>query len=188
MQRILSACAIAALMGVGAAAQDRDTTVKSKTEIKTDDASVVSMTGCLRRDIAGNYTLLGTAVKGRDGITTETKVRTENDRDESKVTTEARTRVEDGRVGTSGALTTFIVMPREGLVLLPHIGQQVQIAAVMVDPDHKDAEVKIEEKTSVDPGRGEDRTKRSKTEVEIDGDASLHYTVVSVKPLGSACR
>ena len=173
-------------MGVGAAAQD--STVRSRTEIKTDDATVFSMTGCLRRDVAGNFTLYGTSVRGKDGLTTETKVRTERDRDESKVTTTTSTKADDGRVGTAGTLATFLLRPRENVALSQHVGQQVQLSAIMLDPDHKDAEVKIEEKNSVDPEHGDDRTRRSKTEVEIDNDAGVQYTVVSVKPLGTSCQ
>lgn len=186
MRRIMGACAVALAMSVLSAAA-QDTTIESRTEIETDEASVVSMTGCLQRDVAGNYTLFGTAVKGRDGVTTETKVRTENDEDESKVTTTARTSVEGGRVGTSGTLSTFMLMPRDGVSLSQHVGQQVQIAAVKVDRDHKDAEVEIEEKTTVDPENAESRSKRTRTEIEVERGPAGHYTVVSVKPMGSAC-
>ena len=187
MRRMICACAAAlAFGGISAAAQDSE--VRSRTQIKTDDAIAYSMTGCLRRDVVGNFTLYGTAVKSRDGVTTETKVRTENDKDESKVTTTTRTRAENGRVGTSGTLATFLLRPRDNVALAEHVGKQVQLAAIMVDPDHKDAEVKIEEKTTVDPARGDDRTRRSRTEIEIDNTAGVQYTVVSVKPLGTPCQ
>lgn len=186
MRRIIFGVALALSVGVTAAAQD--TEIKSRTEIETDDARVVSMTGCLQRDVAGTFSLYGTAVKGRDGVTTETKVETENDRDESKVTTTTRTKTEDGRVGTSGTLATFPLTPRDGVSLTPHVGQQVQIAAVMVDRDARDAEVKIEEKTTVDAEDADSRSKRTKTEVDVERGPAGHYTVVSVKALGSACK
>ena len=56
-------CALAAAMTVGLGAQDK--TVKSETKIKTDEASVVTMTGCLRQDTTGSYTLVGTFAPGR---------------------------------------------------------------------------------------------------------------------------
>ena len=186
MRRIILGCAVALAMGAGAAAQD--STVRSRTEIKTDDATAFSMTGCLRRDVAGNFTLYGTAVRAKDGLTTETKVQTEKDRDESKVTTTTRTKADDGRVGTSGTLATFLLRPRENVALSEHVGKQVQLTAITVDPNHDDAEVKIEEKTSVDPEHGDTKSKRTKTEVEIDNAAGLQYTVLSVKPLGTACQ
>ena len=88
MRRLLSAGAFAMAMSIAASAQD--STIRSRTDIKTDDAKVFSMTGCLQRDAAGNFSLHGTAVKSREGITTETKVETETDRDEQKVTTTTR--------------------------------------------------------------------------------------------------
>lgn len=188
MRRIIYGCAAALAVSVSVSAAAQDTEVRSRTEIKTDDATAYSMTGCLGRDVAGNFTLYGTAVKARDGVTTETRVRTENDRDESKVTTTTRTKAENGRVGTSGTLVTFLLRPRETVALSEHIGKQVQLSAIMVDPDAKDAEVTIEEKTTVEPARGGDRTTRTRTEIEIENDAGLQYTVVSVKPLGTSCQ
>jgi len=186
MRRILTGCAVALSMTLVASAQD--STIKSKTEIKADDASVVSMTGCLKRDVAGNFTLFGTAVKAREGVTTETKVQTENERDESKVTTTTRTKADEGRVGTAGRLSTFIVMPRDGVSLTQYVGQEVQLSAIMVDPDAKDAKIKIDEKTTVDPEHADASSKRTKTEVEVDGAAVGHYTVMTVKPMGGSCR
>ena len=186
MRRILSACALALATSIAASAQD--STIRSRTEIKTDDARVFSMTGCLQRDVAGNFTLHGTAVKSTEGITTETKVQTETDRDEQKVTTTTRTRAEDGRVGTAGTLTTFMLTPREGVALNQYVGQQVQLSAIMIDPDEKDADVKIEDKVRVDPEHADSSTRRSKTEVEIERGAAGHYTVMTVKPMGGACK
>ena len=186
MRRILSACAVAMTMSVAASAQD--STTRTRTDIKTDDAKIFSMTGCLQRDAAGNFTLHGTAVRSREGITTETKVQTETDRDEQKVTTTTRTRAEDGRVGTAGVMTTFMLTPREGVVLNQHVGQQVQLSAIMIDPDEKDAEVTIEDKVRVDPENADSSTKRTKTEVEIERGAAGHYTVMTVKPMGGACK
>jgi len=186
MRRILIGCAVALSMTLVASAQD--STIKSKTEIKADDASVVSMTGCLKRDVAGNFTVFGTAVKAREGVTTETKVQAENDKDESKVTTTTRTKADEGRVGTAGALSTFIVAPRDGVSLTQYVGQQVQISAIMVDPDEKDAKVKIDEKTTVDPEHADASSKRTKTEVEVEGGGVGHYTVMSVKPMGGSCK
>jgi len=64
---------------------------------------------------------------------------------------------------------------------------RVQLSAVMVEPGHKDADVKIEDKTKVDPEHGDDATARSKTKTEVPRSAFAEYTVVSVKPLGTTC-
>jgi hypothetical protein len=185
MRRIISACALAAAATVGLAAQDN--TVKSRTKVDTDEASVVSMTGCLRQGASGMYVLSGTLAQGGDDLKNKTKVKTDVDRDGTKVKSTSRTKTDDGAVATAGAVTTFALMPKSGLDLMPHIGRQVQIAAVMVDPDHHDADVKIKEKTTVDPERGRDTTARSKTKVEVERGAPGHYTVVSVTPLGAGC-
>ena len=188
MRRILTGCAVALSMTLVASAQD--STTKSKTEIKADDATVFSMNGCLRQDVAGNFTLYGTSVKSREAVTTESKVRTENDRDESKVTTTTRTKVDgDSRVGTAGALSTFMLTPREGVALSKYVGQQVQLTAVVLDPGEKDAEVKVDEKVTVDPAHADASSKRSKTEIEVEGPAAHgQFTVMSVKPAGGACK
>lgn len=187
MSQILCACAVA--LGVSAVAWAQDTQVTSTTKVETDDASVVSLNGCLERNAAGIFTLRGTMIAGDNDLKTTTRVETDVDKDETRVEASSRTRVEDGRaVGTSGRIATFALMPREGVKLNDYIGHQVQIAAITVDPDSKDAEVKVEEKTTVDPQRGDSSTKRSKTEVEIEGGAHGQFTVVSVKSLASSCK
>jgi hypothetical protein len=188
MRRILTGCAVAFSMTFIASAQD--STIKSKTEIKADDATVFSMNGCLRQDVSGNFTLYGTSSKSREGVTTESKVRTENDRDESKVTTTTSTKVDgDSRVGTAGTLSTFMLTPREGVALSKYVGQQVQLTAVVLDPDEKDAKVKVDEKVSVDPEHADPSSKRTKTEIEVEGPAAHgQFSVMSVKPAGGACK
>jgi len=185
MRRTLAACAVAMSMTLVASAQD--STVKSKTKVKADEASVYSLTGCLQRDAGGAYTLFGTAVRGDDGLTTETKVKRDNDKDKSKVTTESKTKVDDAR-GTAGTLATYMLIPRDAVSLSEHVGHQVQLSAIVVDPNHKDADVKSEDKTTVDPTHGDDHTRQSKTKVDVNRGAYGQFTVVSVKSLGSPCR
>jgi len=178
-------CALAAAMTVGVAAQDK--TVKSQTKIKTDEASIVTMTGCLRQDTGGNYTLVGTLAQGGDELTTRTKVKTDVDRDDTEVKATTRTKSDDGAVATGGATSTFGLMPKAGVSLAPHVGHHVQLAAVTVDPGHRDADVKIKEKTKVDPEDARDTTARSKTKIEVPRTGLGQYTVVSVTPLGAPC-
>lgn len=191
MRRILCACAVAAAAGVTAVSA-QDSTVETRLKIDTDDAKAVSMTGCLQRDLAGNFTLVGVIAKAGDELTTTTKVETDVDDDRARVRTETETKVDEGVVGTTGSMGTFMLTPRETVALANYVGQQVQISAITLDADAEDAEVEIEEKTTVDPEDGDDSTKRTKTEIEIDrdDDDAVHprYTVVSVKGLGTACR
>lgn len=185
MRHVISACAIAAALGVSLAAQD--STVRSETNIDADDATAVSMTGCLTRDArTGQYTLAGTLMAAGEDVETKTKVETDVDDDDAevKVTTRADA---DGAVGTSGTMSTYVLVPRERVSLAPHVGKRVQIAAVVVDPGEKDAEVEIEEKTKVDPDDAPDATRRSRTEVEIENVPHGQYAVVSVKALPGEC-
>src|SRR5262249_31502444 len=109
------------------------------------------------------------------------------DKDKSKVTTESTTKVDDAR-GAAGTLATYMLIPRDAGSLSEHVGQQGQVSPIVVDPNHKDAGVKIEDKTPVEPQHRDDRTKRSKTKVELDRGAHGQFTVVSVKALGTLCR
>ena len=186
MRRIFTACAVAAALSVAVSAQDSKIT--SETKVKTDDAKVVAMSGCLQRDLAGNYMLLGTIMAGDDELQTKTEVKTDVDDDRTKVTTSTETKVDDGKVGTTGRITSYGLTAREGVVLSKYVGQQVQISAVTMDPGHKDAEIKIDERTKIDPEHGDDSSKRTKTEIELDHSAIGDFAVVTIRSLGTSCR
>jgi hypothetical protein len=185
MRRTIVVCALAAASTVGLAAQDK--TTRSRTTVTTDEATVFSMTGCLRQGPSGAYILTGTLAPGTDHLRTRTKVETDVDRDDTEIKSTTRAKTDDGAVATTGAVSTFSLMPPKSVNMAPHVGRQVQISAVMVDPDHRDADVKIEEKTTVDPDKGRDTTRRSKTKIEVERGAPDQYTVVSVTPLGASC-
>jgi len=148
---------------------------------------VVSMTGCLRQD-AGAYALVGTIGAAGHDLKTETKVKSDVDRHGTKVRATTNAKADhDGSVATTGVMSTYALVPGNGVNLSPYVGQQVQISAATVKPGHHDADVKIEDKTTVDPEHGRDTTSRSKTKIEVPRTAYGQYTVVSVKPLGSTC-
>jgi hypothetical protein len=166
----------------------QDQTVKSETKIKADDAQVVSMTGCVRKDATGNYMLMGTVAAAGDDLKTKTKVKTDVDKDGTEVKATTKTKGDDGdAVGTAGVISTYALVAKDGVSLAPHVGHQVQISAVIVEPGHGDADVKIKEKTTVDPDNGRDRTSESKTKVELPRSPIGQYAVVSVKPLPGSC-
>src|SRR5687768_16680799 len=127
MRRIIALSALVVAATAGVAAQDN--TVKSRVKIDTDEASVVSMTGCLRQGASGMYVLAGTLAQGSDDLTSKTKVKTDVDRDRTKVKATTRAKTDDRAVATGGAVATFALMPKNGLDLTPHIGRQVQINA-----------------------------------------------------------
>jgi hypothetical protein len=178
------------LAALGSAAYAQDTTVKSRTKINADEAQVVSMSGCLRQDIATRtYSLIGSIAAAGANVTTDSKVKVDVDKkdQEKTVTAETRAKGDDKHSGADAeAISTYGLAPGN-VNLTPYVGQRVQIAAAAVKPGHKDADVKIDDKTTVDPEHGRDRTERSKTKVEIERGPIGQYTVVSVKPLGGSC-
>ena len=185
MPRLISICAIVAAMTVTVSAQD--TKVKSRTKVKADDATVVSLTGCLRQEaLSGHYTLVGSTAAAGERVTTRTRVETDVDDDDVEVKARTRSRADDP-VATSGAMTTYMLVPRGGVALAPHVGRQVQVSAVMLEPGEDDADVKIQDRTTVDPDNAPSRTSRSQTKVEVENVPHGQYAVVSVKALAAPC-
>jgi hypothetical protein len=186
MQRLISICAVVAAMTVAAAAQD--TKVKSRTKVQADDATVVSLTGCLRQDaLSGRYTLVGSTAAAGEKVTTRTRVKTDIDDDDVEVNARTRSRATDDPVATSGAMTTYMLVPRGSVSLAPHVGHQVQVSAVMLERGEDDADVKIEDRTTVDPDDAPARTGRSRTKIEVENVPHGQYAVVSVTALASSC-
>ena len=178
------------LLAVGTTLSAQDTTVKSRTKIEGDEAQVVSMTGCLRRDVqTGAFMLVGAVDAVGERVTNEAKVSVDRDKDDTKVTAETRSKGDKGDKNdksAAGVMATYVLVPGN-VNLTPHVGQRVQIAAAAVQPGHKDGEVTVRDETKVDPEHGRDQTSRSKTKVEIERGPLGQYTVVSVKPLGGSC-
>ena len=181
----------AVLLAVGttlSAAQD--TTVKSRTKIEGDEAQVVSMTGCLRQDVQTHaYMLVGRVDAVGENVTNEAKVKVDRDKHDTTVTADTRSKGDNGDKrdqAAAGVTSTYVLMPGN-VNLTPHVGKQVQIAAAAVKPGHKDADVTINDKTTVDPEHGRDHTEHSKTKVEVERGPLGQYTVVSVKPLSGSC-
>ena len=185
--RLTTIYSAVALLAVGVTVSAQDTTVKSRTKVESDEAQVVSMKGCLRQDASTRtYMLVGTVEATGENVTNEAKVKIDRDKDETTVTADTRARGENGDKGAVGAASTYVLAPGN-VNLTPHVGKQVQVVAAAVKPGHKDADVTINDKTTVDPENGRDRTERSKTKVEIERGPLGQYTVVSVKPLGGTC-
>jgi hypothetical protein len=185
--RLTTIYGAAVLLAFSVSASAQDTTVKSRTKVEGDEAQVVSMTGCLRQDVStGTYSLVGKVQAAGDSVTNESKVEIDRDKDEKTVTAETSAKGDKGSGVDPDAVGTF-GLSAGNVNLTQYVGRQVQIAAASVKPGHKDADVTITDKTTVDPERGRDRTERSKTKVEIERGALGQYTVVSVKPLGGTC-
>jgi hypothetical protein len=178
----------AGVLAIAVTATAQDTTVKSRTTIDVDEGHAVTLSGCLRQDaVTGRYTLQGTMAAAGEKVTTDTKVKTDVDDDETKTTARTRNKVNDEAVGTSGTMGIYPVVALDKMNLSSHVGRRVQLSAVMVAPGHKDAEVKVRNRTTVDPDDARDTTTRTNTKAEVDKAVAGQYTVVAVTPLGGAC-
>jgi hypothetical protein len=187
MTKWISACAIAVAFAVSAHAQD--STVTTRTQVKADDAKAVTATGCLVPGLApGAFSLRGTIVARGEEVNSKTETRTEVDRDESRVRTETRTRAEGdrGRVGP-GSAVLYELSPRTGVDLTAHVGQQVQLTAVVLERGKGDADVKIKEESTVDREDGKDSKSRTESKITVDRDNGPRLNVISVKSLGQPC-
>jgi hypothetical protein len=191
MKALIAACAMAVAFSVAAGAQD--STVKSRTRVKADDdARTMVMTGCLQAADGNMFMLSGAMARTGDDLTSRTKTKTDIDRDKTKVKSKTTAKVDDGdrTIGTAGATMTYAVEPRAGVDLASHVGQQVEIAAVMLDPARRgddDAKVKIEDRTKTDVDDAPDSTVRSKTKLELPRGATARLMAISVKQVAPNC-
>ncbi|HEY3157788.1 MAG TPA: hypothetical protein VGJ78_02410 [Vicinamibacterales bacterium] len=184
--RLFPVAIMVAALSVALSAQDSK--VKSRTNIKADDATVTSMTGCLRQQVAtGVYTLDGTLATSGKEIESKSRVKTDVDRDKTTVRGKAETKADGGAVATSGTTSTFLLVPANNVDLASHVGERVQISAIMVKPGSGDADVTIKDKTKVDPEGAPDAQSRSKTKLELPRTPAGQYTVMSITPTGSRC-
>ena len=166
----------------------QDSTVRSSTTIKADDAKVVTMNGCLRQDtVTGRYSLVGAIAAAGDEVRVDSKVKTEVDKDDVKVTERSRVRSDDGAVGTTGTTSTYMLVPRSEVNLSQHVDKQVQLSAVIVEAGKGDAEVKVETQTKVDPDNAPDSRTRTRAEVELPKSPAGAYSVITVKQTAASC-
>ena len=177
-----------ALLAFTVAAGAQDSTVRSRSNVKADDAQVVAMTGCLRQDQATRaYLLVGKVTAAGENVRTEEKTKTDIDSDKATVRSRTTTKADDGAVAADGGGSVYALVPRAGVDLASQVGHRVQLSAIIVEPGKGDADVRIDDKTRVDQENGRDTSSRSKTKVELPRGAIGQYTVVSVKSAGGTC-
>ena len=191
MHRIIPVVAVALSMAVSVAAQD--STVRSRTKVSADDARTITLTGCLAQGPNSVFTLKGTSTVASGDVTTKSKVQTDVDDRGADVKTKSRTEVDhDGDVhaGAPGLVATYELTPQQGVNLASHVGRQVQITAISLDAKNgdDDAEVKVEDKTKIELEGAPDSKVRTRTEATLPRGDHARVTVLSVKPLGSACK
>jgi hypothetical protein len=160
MRRVISTCVVALFAAASLSAQ-KDATIKSETKIKTDDGKVVTTSGCLIGS-PSSYTL-------------------------SRATPVVQERV---TVGTSGTVVSYTLVPRGGVDLTTHIGQQVEVTGVLVPAAGKggdDAKIKVQEKSKAEIEDSPDAKSKSNTKVEVPRGAYPQLAVTSVKMVGATC-
>jgi hypothetical protein len=190
MHRIIPVLAIALGMAVSGAAQD--SSVRSRTKVSADDAHTLTLTGCLAQQ-GDVFTLKGTSAVARGDVTTKSKIETDIDNQGADVKTKARTEVDhdgEAHAGAPGLVATYELTPQQGIDLAAHIGHQVQITALALDAKggDDDAEVKVEEKSKIEREDAPDAKVKSRTEATLPHGDHARVTVLSVKPLGAACK
>jgi hypothetical protein len=186
MKTWIPTCAIAAACAVGVYAQD--STVTTRTQVKADDAKAITATGCLVPGLApGAFGLRGSIVASGDEVNSQTRTKTEVDRDESRVQTETRTKADGDHSRVAGTALLYELSPRAGVDLMPHVGQQVQLTAIVLERGKGDADVKIKEETNVDRDNGKDRKATTESKLTVERGSGPRLNVISVKSLGQPC-
>jgi hypothetical protein len=150
-----------------AALHAQDTTIKQETKIKADDAKVMTVSGCLSG--AGSSFVLTNAVAA---------TAPSGKKDDKK------------SVGTSGVVDSYALVPREGVLLAPHIGHRVELVGVVIDAAKKgddDAKVKIDEKTQVKRDDAPDSKSETTTKARVPRGPSAQFAVTSVKMISPVC-
>jgi hypothetical protein len=167
MRRVLSSCVFALVAAVSVSAQD--TTIKSETRIKADDAKVMTVTGCLSGgpDV---YVLNNVSVAQVPGTTDDDKAKKP--------------------VGTSGVAASYDLVSPQGLSLASHVGHKVEVVGVVVDPAKKgddDAKIQIKERTEVQREDAPDSKVETTTKARIARGPSAQFAVTSLKSVSPIC-
>src|SRR5262245_13223734 len=139
----------ASLLTVNMTAQ----TTESKTKVEAEHAKPISYTGCIQTGTETRTFVLNNVVPV------------------SKTET----------VGTSGTMsaTTYALIPEGTVQLQQHVGQKVEVQAVLIEPGKGDA--KVETKTKTAEGT------EQKTKTEIERGPLPQLKVISVKQLAESC-
>lgn len=153
---VVAACSLA--LSVHA----QETTVKSKTKVKVDDAKAVTLTGCLQAGTETGWWMLSNVVP-------PTTLKT---------------------VGTTGTVTSYMLSPKDGVDLSAHVGHRVEITALEIaakTATDDDAKIKVEDKTKIKKENAPDEKIKTKTKAEIARGPMPKLTVLSIKHISPTC-
>jgi len=190
MRSLAAAVCALPLALVALSAQDKTDT--KETKVKVDDARTALVTGCLMPDPAGGVMLVGATMSIGDDLKIKTESKTDVDDHDATVKTTSEATLENAKkVGTAGTSATYLVTARQGVDLLSHVGERVQLAAVIVEPrtgHDDDAKISIEEKSKRDVENGRDQKQQEKTKLEVPRGNHATIAALSVKPIGGTCQ
>ncbi|HZM92641.1 MAG TPA: hypothetical protein VFB92_04440 [Vicinamibacterales bacterium] len=189
MHRMIPAVALA--LGLAAPLAAQDTTVRSRTRVSGNDARAITLTGCLERGPNSLFTLKNATVSTSDEVTTKSKVETEVDDHGNKVT-KSRTKIDrddSHRAGVAGLKASYELTPQQGVDLGAHVGHQVLITAVALDPKNgdDDVKVKVEEETKINRDKAPDTEVKSRTEATLSPGHEAKVMVLSARTLAPSC-
>ena len=162
MRRVVCSCACALLAAATLSAQDK--TIKTETQIKADDAKVVTMTGCVS---GGPQAFILTNAEFAD-----------------------KAKKNDKPVGTSGSSGVYALTPNEGVDLKSQVGHKVEIIGAIIPPakdGDKDSKVEVREKTRVEREDAPDSKSESRTETKVPRGEHAQFAVASVKMVSPIC-
>lgn len=166
MARTSALLALAAASCFALSVQAQETTVKSQTKVKTDDAKAITVNGCLQSGPdAGTWTL-------------------------SNIIRPPATDKDKKTVGTSGTVTSYVLAPKDGVDLTAHVGHRVEITALEIPAKtatDKDAKIEVKDKTEVKRENMPDEKTQTKTKTEIERSPMPKLTVLSVKHIAPSC-
>jgi hypothetical protein len=190
MYRIITVVVIALAMAASVAAQD--STVRSRTKVSADDARAITLIGCLERGPSNLFTIKNAIASTSDEVTTKSKTETDVGDHGNDVKTKSRTEIDrnDTRhAGVAGLKASYELTPQQGVDLATHVGHQVQITAVSLDPKKgdDDAKVKVEDETRIDRDNAPDSKVKSRTEANLERGDQTKVVVLSAKTLAPTC-
>ena len=163
MPRVFTSTTIALFVAAtGLAAQD--TTIKSETKIKADDAKVVTMTGCLE-GTRSSYLLSHPAIAG--------------DKNSRR-----------SPIGTTGTvISSYALSPQADVDLSPFIGDTVEVTGVLIAPgkSNDDAKIEVKERTETKVEGAPDQHTETKSSVKVPRGPFQQFSVVSVKSISPRC-